>query len=36
MEVRTLKMSKMSLAVDTPHDVDLAKKKISALEKNEK
>ena len=33
MEVRTLKMSKMSLAVDTPHDVDLAKKKISTLEK---
>ena len=33
MEVRTLKMSKMSLAVDTQEDVNLAKKMIQDLEK---
>ncbi len=33
MEVRTLKMSKMSLAVDTQEDVNLAKKMIQELEK---
>ena len=34
LEVRALKMSKMSLAVDTPEDLILIKKKISKLDIN--
>ena len=31
LDVRAIKMSKNSLAVDTPHDVILVKRKISKL-----
>ena len=36
LDVRAIKMSKMSIAVDTKHDVVLVKKKISKLKLNKK
>ena len=34
IEIRTIKMSKTSLAIDTPNDVILANKRIKKLERN--